>query len=205
MRKFFKIFGIIVLTIFLITLVLSALLIVQGKSWEKAFEQNIEEEYLVDSFSESNNLLNEKIESYIMSDEYIDFIEFVPSEISQFLFNILSEITTETGIDLLAVYSDPGENLWKECVLLGFNDSENMKLWVCLDVTKDDMQTAQLYVNNIVISGFDIDRVYPAILTEVNQGIAEALVTANENAFVGRMLDNIELENDRLIIKGSQY
>jgi len=205
MRKLLKIFGIIFLSCFFIIVILLVILFVRAKSWKSSFESNIEEGYLVSSVSESNDFLNEKIEGYIISNESVDFIEFSPLEISQSLYNMIFQMITDTGIDLLNIYSEPGEDLWKECILLRLNDSENLKFWVCMDVTKDNMQTAQLYVNNITVNGLDIDRLYPAILTKVNQGMAEALVTANENAFVGRMLDNIELKQDRLIIKGSQY
>ena len=205
MHKFLKVFGIILLVLFIIILVLLIITFVKAKSWGSSFESDMEDSYLVNSVSEQSDLFNEKMEEYVLSEEYVDFIEFSPIEISQSLYNAISEMTTDSGINILSVYSQPGKNLWKECVLLKFNSVENLKLWVCMDITKDNMQTAQIYVNNITLQGLDIDKIYPNILTKVNQGIAEALVTANENAFVGRLLENIELEEDRLIIKGSQY
>lgn len=205
MRKFLKIVGIILLVLLAIILISSIIIFIKAKSWENSFESNIESAYLVTSFQESNDLLNEKTEKYILSDKPVDFIEFSPAEISQFLYNALSEMTTDTGITIVGVYSDPGENIWQECASLRSNNRKNLELWICMDVTKDNMQTAQLYVNNITLEGLDIDKIYPDILTKINQGIAEALVTANENAFVGRTLENMELKEDRLIIKGSQY
>jgi hypothetical protein len=57
----------------------------------------------------------------------------------------------------------------------------------------------------VSIQGISIDRVFPSILTKINQGIAEALVTANENGFVGRTFENIELQEDQLVVKGTLY
>lgn len=205
MRKFIKIAGIILLVLFSLIVISLVVILLKAKSWRDSFESSIQDEYAITSITASNDLLNAKIEEYILSEDSTDFIEYTPAEISQFLFNIFSEMTVNTSIEVLKVYSQPGKNLWEEYILLRFNNSDTLRFWLQMDVTKDDMQTAQLYVNNITINGFDVDKIYPAILSKINQGIAEALVTANENGFVGRMLDNIELEEESIVIKGSEY
>jgi hypothetical protein len=55
------------------------------------------------------------------------------------------------------------------------------------------------------VEGIEVSKIYPEILTKVNKGIAEALVTANENGFVGRVFENIELQENQLVVKGSLY
>ena len=39
----------------------------------------------------------------------------------------------------------------------------------------------------------------------INTGIADALLTVNENGFSGRYLENIELLEDKVVVKGSKY
>ena len=39
----------------------------------------------------------------------------------------------------------------------------------------------------------------------INKGIGEAIVTLNENGFVGRYIENIELLEDAMVLKGSRY
>ncbi|MDD3474509.1 MAG: hypothetical protein PHP08_01230 [Candidatus Dojkabacteria bacterium] len=205
MRKFLKIFGITLLILLFLVFIFILILIIKGKSWRTSFESSIKEEYIVSSISEEKNVLNEKIEEYIMSSESVDFIEFTPLEISQYLYNTLFEMTVGTSLNILELYITPGNDVWNVCTLLNISNFEKFDFWLCMDVTKDNMQTAQLYVEDITLDGFDIGKIYPKILTQINQGIAEALTTANENGFVGRMLENIELQQDQLIIKGSQY
>jgi hypothetical protein len=67
------------------------------------------------------------------------------------------------------------------------------------------MQTAQLYVTDFKMQGINIGRVFPSVISNINQGLAQALVTVNENRFVGRKFENIELQEDRMIVKGSLY
>jgi hypothetical protein len=67
------------------------------------------------------------------------------------------------------------------------------------------MQTAQLYTTNFKVQGISVGNIFPSMVSSINQGIAEALVTVNENRFVGRKFENIELEDDQLIVKGSLY
>jgi hypothetical protein len=67
------------------------------------------------------------------------------------------------------------------------------------------MQTAQLYAIDFKIQGINVERMFPSVISNINQGIAQALVTVNENRFVGRKFENIELQEDQMIVKGSLY
>ena len=202
MRKILKILGII----FLGVLVLSALLLfLKSKIWSNNFEATINQANIITSISESEDLFNEKVEAYILSEEDVDFIEFTSVEISQILYDSISNITNETSITLMKTYVIPDDTSWRICGLVQLNDSKMFKSWICADITKDNMQTAQLYIEKLLLNGINIGNIFPRILTQANQGIAEALVTVNENAFVGRLLENMELREDGIILKGSQY
>jgi hypothetical protein len=205
MRKLLKILGFVFLGILVIIIILSMILLFKTKRWRDAFESNIQNDVVITSVSESNDILEQRVEEYIMSEESIDFIEFTPKEISQYLFNILTQMTEESPINLLEIYIEPADGIWSVCSMLRLSNFDRLTPWVCMDVTKDSMQTAQLYVESVTVDGIDVDKVYPSILTQINQGIAEALVTANENGFVGRILENIELQERGLIVKGSMY
>ena len=178
---------------------------IKSSRWRKEFESSINSEYVVDQTSEIEERLNERIEEYILSGDKTDFIIFTPQEVSQIIFNSLTDITADGWIEITSVYVKPAERIWNICALMNLQGNRKLKAWVCTDVTKDDMQTAQLYITNLAIQGVDIGTVFPSILTKVNQGIAEALVVANENGFVGRVLENMEIEREQLIVKGSLY
>jgi len=205
MRKLLKIFGIICLIIILLLATFIVYLMIKSSRWRKEFESSINSEYVVDQTSEIEERLNERIEEYILSGDKTDFIIFTPQEVSQIIFNSLTDITADGWIEITSVYVKPAERIWNICALMNLQGNRKLKAWVCTDVTKDDMQTAQLYITNLAIQGVDIGTVFPSILTKVNQGIAEALVVANENGFVGRVLENMEIEREQLIVKGSLY
>ena len=205
MQKILKTIGIVLLSILAIFILLLVAVFIKTRIWRNSFEESIRSEYVVNSIVESKNIINEKLEIYILSEEEVDFVEFSPKEISQYLFNILTEMTDGTSINILEIYTRPEDNIWNICGLVNISRLAEISSWVCIDVTKDSTQTAQLYVKNITIDGINIGKIYPPILTKINQGIAEALVTANENGFVGRILENIELQKTKVVIKGSIY
>jgi hypothetical protein len=205
MQKILKTIGIVLLSILAIFILLLVAVFIKTRIWRNSFEESIRSEYVVNSIVESKNIINEKLEIYILSEEEVDFVEFSPKEISQYLFNILTEMTDGTSINILEIYTRPEDNIWNICGLVNISRLAKISSWVCIDVTKDSTQTAQLYVKNITIDGINIGKIYPPILTKINQGIAEALVTANENGFVGRILENIELQKTKVVIKGSIY
>ena len=66
------------------------------------------------------------------------------------------------------------------------------------------MQTAQLYITDIYVGPFSM-RGYSKWVEKVNRGIADSIVTLNENGFVGRYLENIELLESNIVVKGSRY
>jgi hypothetical protein len=155
--------------------------------------------------SEEIKELNKKIEEYVTNEEDIDFVSFTPKEVAQVIYTSLSEMTEESGFEISNVYTNPSKNTWEVCVLIRVKDLFKINIWVCTDVSKDNMQTAQLYTTNFKVQGISVGNIFPSMVSSINQGIAEALVTVNENRFVGRKFENIELEDDQLIVKGSLY
>jgi hypothetical protein len=149
--------------------------------------------------------LNEKIEKYVMNEEDVAFVSFTPVEIAQVVYNSLSEMTKDSEFDISNVYIQPSDSMWELCALMNSEDIFSINIWICTDISKDNMQTAQLYVTDFKMQGINIGRVFPSVISNINQGLAQALVTVNENRFVGRKFENIELQEDRMIVKGSLY
>jgi hypothetical protein len=201
MNKFLK----ILLIIILFFIVVLAFLFIKSKTWASEFESNINPQYLVTESTELETSLNEKIENYITSKKTTDFISFTPQEVGQIVKSSVIDIVGESSLEIGNIYVEPNNDLWTICGLVRFEKFFNINNWVCTDVTKDNMQTAQLYIQNFKVQGINIGQIYPKLLDTINQGIAEALVTANENGFVGRVFENIELEDNELIVKGSLY
>lgn len=208
MKKAFKI---LIISFFVVLIVITCTvfcLIIKSNNWKKEFESQVNPNYMVENSnknSEEIKELNKKIEEYVTNEEDIDFVSFTPKEVAQVIYTSLSEMTEESGFEISNVYTNPSKNTWEVCVLIRVKDLFKINIWVCTDVSKDNMQTAQLYTTNFKVQGISVGNIFPSMVSSINQGIAEALVTVNENRFVGRKFENIELEDDQLIVKGSLY
>lgn len=208
MKKVVKILGVIFVILLILLLLFIFFLIIKSHSWEKEFQSNINSQYMTNSTTENDEKmkqLNEKIEKYVMNEEDVAFVSFTPVEIAQVVYNSLSEMTKDSEFDISNVYIQPSDSMWELCALMNSEDIFSINIWICTDISKDNMQTAQLYVTDFKMQGINIGRVFPSVISNINQGLAQALVTVNENRFVGRKFENIELQEDRMIVKGSLY
>ncbi len=205
MNKVLKILGMVLLMLFTLFLLFLLFIFIRSKLWVRNFQADINPEYIANEPEEFEEALNEKVEEYVLSQEDTDFISFTPKEVAQIVYGSISEMVEGSNMEITNVYAEPSVGLWKICGRSKLRDIEEFNIWVCADVTKDNIQTAQLYVTDLTIQGFSMKKIYPKVLTEINQGIAEALVTANENGFVGRVFENMELLENTFIIKGSLY
>ena len=204
MKKILRIIEITVLILLVIFISLLLYLLIKMKLWERNFLPNINQEYLITDITD-NEELDKKITQYTVSAEETDFVTFTPKEIGQLIYKSLGEATGESQLNITGVYIIPTQRIWEVCGRVEFQKFDVLKPWLCIDITKDEMETAQLYVTKITFQGIDVGKIYKPILVNINKGIAEALVTVNENGFVGRTLENIELSEKGLILKGSQY
>ena len=205
MRKVLKIFGIIILFILLILLSLILYFVISFRSWEKGFVANANPQYMVNESLDLQEVVQEGIADYILSGSDTEFIEFTPEQVGQVIYGSVSEILGDTPIELSNIYVEPSKGVWSVCGRFASLEMEKLYAWVCIDVAKDDVQTAQLYLEDIHIQNISASKVYPKAITLANQGLAEALLTANENGFVGRIFENIELLDDMIVVKGSLY
>lgn len=205
MGKILRIFWITALVLLIFLLAIFLFLFIKSKTWERDFQAEINPEHMVNESLELEDAINEKIEEYILSQEDTDFISFSPREIAQVVHGAISNMVEGSSIEITNTYVEPSVGMWSICGRIRLEDIKRVNPWVCADVTKDSMQTAQLYVTKLKLQGFDIGKIYPKALTRINQGIAEALVTANENGFVGRIFENMELLEKQLIVKGTLY
>ena len=204
MKKILRIIGITVLILLVILLSFLLYLFIRMNLWEREFQANINPDYLITEISNNEDLVK-KITLYTVSPEETNFVTFTPKEIGQLIFNSLDEATGDNQLNITDIYIMPSKGKWKVCVRVKLENFEVFNPWICIDVTKDEMETAQLYVSKFTFQGIDVGKIYKPILVNINKGLAEALVTVNENGFVGRTLENIELSEKELILKGTKY
>jgi hypothetical protein len=148
---------------------------------------------------ELEEIIEERIKNFILSDSRTDFIVFSVEEV---LYVLSSNIETTDPFEVNDVCLAPSRGLWQ--VYLKYSFSSIQLPWVVMDVVKDNRETAELYVNEIRIGDSKIpDIIADRIIIDINKGISDAVIMLNENRFLGRTIENIELLNDKVVFKGS--
>ena len=190
-----------VFTILITILVLSCVYIfLKYRNWEKEFESNINVEYLIDAQSIGEVDLDERIVKFTLSLLDTESLSLGVKEIGSILFSTVDSYLGEE-ISLKKIYIEPLDKVWKIYFKVVY---ENIEVWFSFDLNKDNIQSAQLYTKNVYIGPFEIDR-YTNLVNMINKGIGESIVTLNENGFVGRYIENIELLDEGIVLKGSRY
>ncbi|HBB64945.1 MAG: hypothetical protein UR34_C0007G0011 [candidate division WS6 bacterium GW2011_GWC1_33_20] len=189
-----SVIGILLLSIFLFFVYLK----LRYDSWEKEFVSNQNSEYLISKDSEID--IKSKLAQFTLSYSDSEFLRLDVREVGILLFSTLQKYIGEEA-ELKYIYIEPADSKWIIYSNLGYKGAY---IWVSLDLNKDSMQTAQLYSTNVSVGPFSIGNL-SNVVESINKGIGEAVVTVNENGFVGRYLENIELLDDSVVIKGSRY
>ncbi len=200
MKKFFKVLFKLFLFFFFCIVLLGGYLILRYRNWEKDFESGIRQEYVITKESIQDVSVEERLTQFVLSSEDTQFLEFKVKEFGAILFTVLNNYTNEE-ITVERMYIEPQKAKWK--IYIEFSYKE-VRLWASMDLNKDDMQTAQLYTKELFVGPFPI-HTFTDWDDTINRGIGDSLVTLNENGFVGRYIENIELLEDSIIFKGSRY
>lgn len=200
MKKFFH--SILILTSILTIGVLISLgyMYFKYRNWEKSFEQDLNIDNLIDQDIAKSTDLVAKISTFALSAEDVEFLQLDISEIGSEIYNTLDSYLGEK-LKLEKIYIEPSNSKW---VIYSQVRYEKFLIWFSFDVNKDSIQSAQIYVTQINIGPFRISK-YVNWVDAVNTGIADSIITLNENGLVGRYIENIELLNNSVVLKGSRY
>jgi hypothetical protein len=203
MKKILKAFLILSLLGIVSVLVTIAILIFSYRGWRTEFESNIDSQNLSLNYTEIPQELQNRFFEFVASSEKSTFVEISPSEFANLLYFVTSQQQIE-GVEVEKIYVEPAEGVWTVYIDLNLG---NMDIpWFGFNLVKDDRETAELYVRNIYIGGFAIEKIIPSkYLNMVNDGISDALIQFNENLFSKRYIQNIELSEESAIIKGILY
>lgn len=194
MRKGLKIF-LIVFAFLLLFLIAS--FITRYFLWQGHFESNINQLVCVSNSSEDVSF-DKKVEDFVLSSDKTSFIELTPADVVSLLKN--ASKSDDIKINDLCAIPDNGQwRLYIRATIQGV-----VMPWFAIDVAKDNMETAQLYISDIYIGDWEVpEQIANGIKQRVNMGISDALVLVNENNFLGRKIENIELLKEKVVIKGS--
>lgn len=186
-----------ILILFFVIILILATPVVLYLLWNKSFESNLSSMVCSNNSTEDVSL-DDKFKDFVLSDESVTFVELSPIETVSLLKN--TDIINGGEIQNLCVV--PADGMWGVYIKMSL---QGINLpWFRMDIAKDDMETAQLYVKNIYVGKWELpDQIAANIKTQLNKGISDALVLVNENNFIGRKIQNIELLQDKIVIKGA--
>lgn len=143
--------------------------------------------------------IEEKVKAFVLSFEKSDFVSFTPEEILQ-LMN--ENIVLSGNLKLQGICLEPNDSQWKVYfnTKLGFINIP----WIGLNVVKEKRETAELYVDEVLLGGLKIPQLFvEKIISDINMGISDGVVLMNENSFLGRTIINIELMKENVVVKGT--
>jgi hypothetical protein len=195
-----RIFLISILVIFLIFILTILFLILSYNSWQKDFETQIPDNAVTKDFS--MDTLEEKISESVYSGEETVALELTTEEVSSL---ILNSFQGNDSFNITSVYIEPLERgRWQVYLKLRILDKK--EIWTALTIRKEDRETAEIFLEDIYIGKYSITIFGGGKLIEkINEALTSALVTTEENGFLGRMLENIELLETGMVVRMEQY
>ncbi len=194
-------------TVFLILIVLLlsivfavTVLLFKYVKWEETFEASIVEENVATIDENIFTILKERFSSFTLSDLNTQVLTLSPKEVGILAMSVAKKNIQEP-FSIKRIYTEPGKGNWNMYIEISYKE---YTVWFSVDLNKDNIQTAQLYVTNVKVGPYSLGSNFK-ILEMINLGIANSLLTVNENGFSGRYFENIELLEDSMVIKGSRY
>lgn len=190
-----------VLSVFLIVLLIIigiiSIPVISYFVWQANLQKEISQLHCESNLSEDISL-DEKFKNFVLSEDDVTFVELNPDEVTSLIGN--TNIINGGTIENICVM--PHKNVWN---VLAKVDLQGIKLpWLRLDVSKDTIESAQLYVSDIYVGNQLLpEKIVSALKSQINKGISDALILVSENNFLGRTITNIELLEDKIVVKGS--
>ncbi len=204
LNRFFKLFLLLLLVIFLSLISILSLLFLDYKKWEKTFENNhLSTDFVYLDDKTLNESIDGKIKIFSESKNDVESITFTNKE-SLILLGKSLEASLPENIKYEKGYIQTAKNNWEVYVKLKVNDRYSIP-WIYLVFTKDNMETAEIYVKEMSIGNYSFkDYGLGFVIKKVNKGIVESITLINTSDFTGRIFRNIELDQETLIIKGEK-
>jgi len=203
LKKILKVFLILTLTISLFLIISIVYITFSYLSWQKDFEKNIPSQELITPIDEGEKEgLEEKIDSIVFSVEDTVVLELSTIEVSSL---ILDSFQGKEALNIEAVYVDPIEKgRWD--IYFKTNFLEKTFLWVEVKVRKENRETAEIFVEDVLIGKYSFKSLGLNVLVgRINRALSSALITVEENGFVGRTIENIELLDSGMVIRLERY
>lgn len=188
----------ILIAILLLLIFLLGYISIRYFSWKSTFFAN-RANLTCTSHDEYDDVdIIDRVKNFVLSGGKTEFMTFTRKELLSVLRDSVKENDT-VQIEDMCLTSERG--MWKVYIhpkvgVLQFP-------WVGVDIVKDERETAELYSKNVYIGDMGVPNgMVKKLLGEMNKGISDGLLLVIENNFLGKSIQNIELLDDSIVIKG---
>jgi hypothetical protein len=203
LKRIFRLLGFFFLGILLLFTALVIVFSFKYNGWYKNdFKQGFQGVCLEDLGQEEEyeEVVEEKVEKFTLSDTRTDFVVLTPEEV---LYVLSMNIETNESFDLEDICLHPTKGSWQ--VYLKYKVGSISLPWMIMNVVKDNRETAEVYVREINVGDIRVPGfVVKKVKVDINRGVSDAVIMLNENRFLGRIIENIEFLDDRVVFKGSR-
>lgn len=191
-----KLFKIILFTTFLILFLFVFLNFLKYRNWYQGTFQETDIICLRDIEIEQEDI-DEKIKNFVLSDSGTEFIVL---DVNEVIHILESNIQGSENVFLKDICIEDNRGVWT--IFLRYEIRDTSMPWLVLNIVKDDRETPEIYVRELTIGNINIPfGIGRNIIRNVNRGISEAIILLNENQFLGREIRNIELLEERVVIR----
>ncbi|MCK9368797.1 hypothetical protein M0R04_02350 [Candidatus Dojkabacteria bacterium] len=205
---FFSFIGYIFLSIFLVILLsflgIFFFLFKDYSNWQKIFEtERLTTDYVYSNDAVLKKSTDEKILTFSKSVEKTDTIQLIDKEVLYLISNSLNS-SLPTNFSYKRGYVQSQDGYWNVYIQLTVKEKYQLP-WMLFVITKDDMETPEIYVKTISIGNYDLKDWYmEGTIIKINKGIRDGIQLVNTSDFSGRIFRNIELEKGIMTIKGAK-
>jgi len=155
-----------------------------------------------EEYVEYGKSLDDKLGEFQESLEMTDFVELYPEEVLV-LFNRTVFNKDNSDWEPIRYTYENEESTW--VIYMEVMYKKRLMPWIVFKVHKDPIESPELYIEELSIGDFSLDSYgFGFIRDNMNIGYSDAINSINESGFTGRVWQNIELELDRMIIKGAK-
>lgn len=199
-KKIFKTLLLLFLFVVITLVVVGFVSYIKYSKWEddELSKQNIT---CMSDITVESSVVEDKIKKFTLSDTRTDFIVLTESE----MLYLLEENFAEEGGDISVedICLKPSQGVWQLYLKAKYKGIPIP--WLILDIVKDNIETAEVYVGQLHVGGLELPKFLESRLRgDLNRGISDGIIMLNENNFLGRRIDNIELLEDRIVFKGTR-
>jgi len=205
-KKVFKTLLLLFLLAILALTVIAFVSYLRYSKWEKAELSKLGIICISDITQESSGeeglgaVIEDKIKEFVLSDTKTDFVVLTEDEV---LYLFLENFTNEGDVKVEDICLKPSEGIWQ--LFLKTKYKKISLPWLVLDIVKDNIETAEVYVREVHLGDLELPAFLESWVREdLNKGISDGVIMLNENNFLGRRIDNIELLEDRVVFKGTR-